>query len=431
MEIKSNKIDGANAIIEAVIYKEMIDSNIDRIAKEYAKTANIQGFRKGKVPAAVIKQQHGEKLVQDAETEALREVLNAGLEQMKISNKALIGEPNVSKFDKSDDKIEVTVKIAMRPEIDLGDYTSHAKEFDRPKVKDADVTARITEIAEAQAPIADVKKNRKMKEGDTAVLDFEGFLDGKNFEGGAASNFELVLGSNQFINGFEDQLIGVKRDEEVEVNVTFPEDYQGKELAGKPVVFKVKVVGIKEKQKVEIDDELIKKILPDDENATLDTLKERIKVQMENEELSKLYNDELKPALLKSLVSSIKFDLPEFVIEQEIDMALNKKAQSMNEDEIKELRENEEKLKEIRDTFRDEATQSVKATFLIDSLASKLAVKVGEQEVQQAVYYQAMQSGQDPEKFYEQYKNAGYIPAIQMSMVEDKVLSRILDTKMK
>jgi len=431
MEIKSNKIDDANAIIEAVINKEIIDSNINKIAKEYAKSANVQGFRKGKVPVAVIKKQHGDKLVQDAETEALREVLSKGLEQMGISNESLVGEPNISKFDKSDDKIEVAVKVAMRPKIDLGDYTSYAKEFTKPKIKASDVTARIKELAESQAPVVDIKRNRKLKEGDTAVLDFEGFLDGKNFEGGAASNFELVIGSAQFIDGFEDQLIGIKRDEETEINVTFPEDYQGKELAGKDVVFKVKVVGIKEKQKVEIDDELAKKFLPDNKEATVDTLKEQIKTQMENEALTKLYAEELKPALLETLVSSLKFDLPEFVIEQEIDLALNKKAQSMSEEEIKELRENEKKLIELRDTFRDDATQSVKATFIIDALAKKLALKVDEQEVMQTIYLEAMQTGQDPQKSYEHYKNAGYIPAIQMSMVEDKVLSRILDTKMK
>ncbi len=431
MEIKSNKIDDANAIIEAVIYKEVIDSHIDKIAKEYAKSANVQGFRKGKVPVAVIKKQHGDKLVQDAETEALREVLSKGLEQMEISNESLVGEPNISKFDKSDDKIEVAVKVAMRPKIDLGDYASYAKEFTKPKIKATEVTARIKELAESQAPLADIKRNRKLKEGDTAVLDFEGFLDGKNFEGGAASNFELVIGSNQFIDGFEDQLIGIKRDEETEVNVTFPEDYQGKELAGKDVMFKVKVVGIKEKQKVEIDDELAKKFLPDNKEATVDTLKEKIKEQMENEAMTKLYAEELKPALLESLVSSINFDLPEFVVEQEIDLALNKKAQSMSEDEIKDLREDEKKLTELRDTFREGATESVKATFIIDALANKMALKVDEQEVMQTIYLEAMHTGQDPQKTYEQYKNAGYIPAIQMSMIEDKVLSRILDSKMK
>ena len=430
MEIKSNKIDGANAEIEATILQEVVDANLEKIAKELSKTANVQGFRKGKVPVAIIKKQYGEKLVQDAEAEALRAVLNAGLDEMEISNSSLIGEPTISKFDKSDDKIEVVVKVAMRPEIELGDYASLVKDFDKPEIKDEDVEANIKEIAENQAPYNNIKRNRKMRDGDIAVIDFEGFVDGEAFEGGKAENFELRLGSGQFIPGFEDQLIGVKRDEELDINVKFPDEYQAKDLAGKDATFKVKVNGVKEKGDVEINDELAQTLLHK-EDATLDELKEQVKIQLENEKLMKLYNEELKPALLESLVAEIKFDLPEFVVEQEIDMALNKKAQAMSEDEIKELREDQEKLKELRETLRQDAQESVKATFIIDSLAQAEKVKVDEQEVMQTIYYEAMQMGQDPQKAYESYKEAGYIPAIQMSMVEDKVLRQILDSKIK
>ena len=431
MEIKSNKIDGANAIIEATILSEVVNANLEKIAKELTKTASVQGFRKGKVPVAIIKKQYGEKLVQDAEAEALREVLSKGLEDLKISNEELIGEPNISKFDKSDDKIEVAVKVAMRPAIELGDYASMVKDFDKPAVSDADVEKRIKELAEGQAPLEDIKRNRKMKEGDTAVIDFEGSIDGKVFEGGTAENFELKLGSGQFIPGFEDQLIGVKRDDAVIIQVTFPENYGGKELAGKPAEFKVKVNGIKVKGEVAIDDDLAKKMLPGDENADLAELQKQVKAQMENEELSKLYNDDLKPALLESFVTGFKFDLPEFVVDQEIDMALNKKAQSMSEEEIQELRDSEDKLNELRETFRDDAQRSVRATFIIDALASAENVKVEEQEVMQTIYYEAMQMGQDPKAAYDQYKDSGYLPAIQMSMVEDKVLSGLLNSKIK
>jgi len=431
MEIKSNKIDSANAIIEATILREVIDANLEKIAKELAKTASVQGFRKGKVPVAVIKKQYGEKLVQDAESEALRDVLSKGLDELSIANESLIGEPNISKFDKSDEKIEVAVKVAMRPVIELGDYASMIKDFEKPVVSDADVEKRINELAQTQAPLKDIAKNRKMKDGDTAVIDFEGFVDGVAFEGGKAENFELLLGSGQFIPGFEDQLIGVKRDEEVVIKVTFPENYGGKELAGKDAEFKVKVNGIKVKDKVVIDDELAKKMLPGQEDATLEELTKQVKLQMENEELAKLYNDELKPALLETFVADIKFDLPEFVVDQEIDMALNKKAQSMSEDEIKELRENADKLEELRETFREDAQKSVKATFIIDALAAAENIKVQEQEVMQTIYYEAMQMGQDPQKAYEQYKDSGYLPAVQMSMVEDKVLSQLLNSKIK
>jgi len=430
MEIKANKINGANAEIEAVISMDEVNANVEKIAKQLSKTANVQGFRKGKVPVAIIKKQYGQKLVEDAEAEALREVLSKGLDELGIQNESLIGEPTISKFDKSDDKIEVAIKVAMRPEINLDNIEDAVPDFEKPEVTDEEVDARIKEIAESQAPLVDIKRNRKMKEGDTAVIDFEGFIDDVAFEGGKGENFELLLGSGQFIPGFEDQLIGVKRDEEVEIKVTFPEEYGAKDLAGKEAMFKVKVNGVKVKDDVEINDELAQKLL-NKEDATLDELKAEVKKALEQEKLVKLYNEELKPKLLENLVEKLEFDLPEFVVDQEIDMAVNKKASTMSEDEIKELRENPEKLEELRESFRQEAEQSVKATFIIDALAAKLGIKVEEQELMQTIYFEAMQSGQDPQKAYEQYKEAGYLPAIQMSMVEDRVLTTLLNKKIE
>jgi len=430
MEIKSNKIDGANAEITATISMDEVNANVEKIAKQLAKTANIQGFRKGKVPVAIIKKQYGQKLVEDAEAEALREVLNKGLDELGIANDSLIGEPSITKFDKSDDKIEVAIKVAMRPEIDVSKAESLVPDFTKPEVTEEEIDARIKEIAESQAPLVDIKRNRKMKEGDVAVIDFEGFIDGEAFEGGAGKDFELTLGSGQFIPGFEDQLIGVKRDEEVEINVTFPENYGSDKLAGKDAMFKVKVNQIKVKEDVEVNDELAQKIL-NKEDATVEELKSEVKKAIEQEKLAKLYNEELKPKLLEALVDNIEFDLPEFVVEQEIDMAVNKKAASMSEDEIKELREDADKLKELRESFREEATRSVKATFIIDALAQEMGISVNEQEVMQTIYFEAMQMGQDPQKAYDQYKDAGYLPAIQMSMVEDRVLTTLLNKKIE
>ena len=431
MEIKSNKINGANAEIQATIPMDEVNSNIDKIAKNLAKTAKIDGFRKGKVPVSAVKKQYGERLVQDAEAEAIRGVLDQGLKEMEIDNASLIGEPNISQFDKSETAIEVTVKIAMRPAIELGDYASMAPDFEKPVVSESDVEQRINDIAQNHAPLEDIKRNRKMKEGDTAIIDFEGSVDGKVFEGGTAENFALLLGSGQFIPGFEEQLIGVKRDDSVIVQVTFPADYNSAELAGKDAEFKVKVNQIQVKGEVELNDELAAKLLAGQENATMEELTKQVRLQMEAEALSKLYNDDLKPALLESFVSGLKFDLPEFVVEQEIDMALNKKAGAMSEEEITELKANADKLTELRETFRGEAERSVRATFIIDSLALAENVKVEEQEVMQTIYYEAMQMGQDPQAAFDQYKNAGYIPAIQMSMVEDKVLSSLLNSKIK
>ena len=431
MEFKTNKIDGANAEITATLAQSDIDTNVEKIAKQLAKTSNIPGFRKGKVPVAAVKKQYGEKLTQDAESEALRDVLDQGLKDMGVDNDALIGEPQVTKFDKADDKIDVAVTIALRPDIKLDGYADIAPETKKPKVTAKAVTDRIQELAQAQADFIDVEEDRALVDGDTANINFEGSIDGELFEGGAAEEFALTLGSNQFIPGFEDQVIGMKKGEEKVIKVTFPENYGGEKLAGKDAEFKVKVNSIQEKAKVRMDAALAKKMMPGDEEASMDKLKEQVKEQIEKEELSKLYNEELKPSLLEAFVSKFNFDLPTFVVEQEMDMALNKKAQTMSEDEINELKENQDKVTELRETFREDAAKSVKATFIIDALAKEEGIAVEENEVMQTIYFEAMQMGQDPAGVYENYKKSGYLPAIQMAMVEDKVLTKLIDAKLK
>ncbi len=431
MEFKTNKIDGANAEITATLVQTDIDANIERIAKQLAKDAKIDGFRKGKVPVSAVKKQYGEKLVQDAEAEELRKVLDLGLKDLGFEADALIGEPQISKFDKSEDKIDVAVTIALRPEINLEGYADLAPETKKPKVTAKAITDRIQDIAQSQAAFVTVDEDRALVDGDTALINFEGSIDGELFEGGAAEDFSLTLGSGQFIPGFEDQIIGMSKGDEKVITVTFPENYGGEKLSGKEAAFKVKVNAIQEKEKVRMDAALAKKMLPGDEEASMDKLKEQVKTQIETEELAKLYNDELKPSLLEAFVQKFNFDLPAFVVEQEMDMALNKKAQTMSEDEINELKGDQEKVTALREEFRDEASRSVKATFIIDALAKAEDVKVGENEVMQTIYMEAMQMGQDPAGVYENYKNSGYLPAIQMAMVEDKVLTKIIDAKLK
>lgn len=432
MQITTNKINGANAEVSATIAKSDIDAQMDRLAKELSKQANIPGFRKGKVPLRAVKKQYGERLMQDAEGEAIRTVLGNGLDEMGIANDAMIGEPQFSKFDKQDDgSIELTIKVAMRPAIELGDYTAHVKAFAKPKVSAKAVTERIQEIAKAQAPLIDVEEERGLEEGDTAVIDFEGFEGGEPFEGGKAEDFSLAIGSGQFIPGFEDALIGMKAGEERTIDVTFPENYGSEKLAGKPAQFKIKLHKIQAKEKVRMDAKLAKQLLPGDEEASMDKVKELVQKQLENEAVMKLFNETLKPELLETIVAAYDFDLPEFVVEQEMDMALNNKAREMSEEELKALRDDQEKVKELREGFRDEASRSVKATFLIDALAKAEGVSVGEQEVMQTIYYEAMQTGQDPQAVYKHYQESGYLPAIQMAMVEDKVLTGLLNAKME
>jgi trigger factor len=342
------------------------------------------------------------------------------------------GEPNVLKFDKKDNAdIEEEIKKAKKPEIEIDGYKNVIEDFEKPTVSDEEVEERLKEIAEQSAELVEAPEDAQAKEGDTVNIDFEGFLEGEAFEGGKAEGFDLKLGSKQFIPGFEDQLIGVKKGEEKTIKVTFPEDYGSEKLAGKETEFKIKVNAIKVKGEVKIDDELAKKLLQGQEDATVEKLKEELKKQMEAEALNKLYNETKKAELLEKLVDTIEFDVPEFVLEQEIDLNVNNAARDLKEEEIKELQENEEKLKEFREKFREDALKSVKATFIVDTLAKAEDVKVNEQELMQTIYIEALQNGQDPAKVYENYKNSGYLPAIQMAMLEDKVLTKILNSKVK
>ena len=431
MQITTNKIDSANAKINAAITRNTIDANVEKIAHQLSKDAKIAGFRKGKVPLSAVKKQYGERLVQDAEASALRDLLNEGLTLMDIVADTLIGEPNITKFEKNDNGIDVEVTIAMRPAIELGDYAAMVPEVAKPAIDDLAITIRIEELAGAQAPLVNIDEDRALVSGDSALLDFEGFVDGEPFEGGKAENFSLRLGSGQFIPGFEDQVVGMKKGDEKTIDVTFPENYGGAKLAGKPAQFKVKINAIQTKEAVVIDDELAKKMLAGLDDANVDMLKEKVREQLESEAMSTLYNDELKPNLMDVFVSAYTIDLPEFIVEQEMDMALNKTARDMTEEQIQEIRDDAEKLKELRETFREDACRAVKATFIVDALARAEGIVVNEQELMQTIYYEAMQMGQDPAAVYKNYQESGYLPAIQMAMIEDRVLSKLLNDKIK
>ena len=432
MEFNANRVDAANAVVTATITKEVIEANIEKVAKQAAKSMNIQGFRKGKIPLHVVKQRFGEKLTEDAEADAIRKVLADGLKSLEIKNEDLIGEPTISKFDKKEDgSIEVEVSVACKPAIDLGDYKSFIPAVELKEVADDVIVARLTEIASSSAPLEKIARKRAVKDGDYAVIDFEGFVDGVAFEGGKAEKYPLQIGSGSFIPGFEEQVIGMKYEEQKDITVQFPKYYQAKDLAGKDAVFKVTLHEIQERKVGELNDEFAKQMLPNEKDATIDTLREKIKEQMVATEKATYYREELKPQFLDTLVEKINFALPKTVVEQEINFALNGKIRSMSEAEINELKENPSKIEEIKEELKTDATNSVKATFIIDALAKAESIEVNDQEVTQLLYFEALQMGQNPQNVIKQYQEAGYLPAIKMSIIEEKVISKLFDEKLE
>ena len=430
MQIKATKVDNPNAKVEIKIEKSEIEKKSEKIAKNLAKTMDVPGFRKGKVPVAIVKKRYGDKIAQDAEAELVREGLDKAFEELGIQKDQMLGEPAFVKYDKNDEAIEMEIEIGIRPEIDTSGYEEVIPDYEVPEVTDEEVQKRIEELAEAMAQFKEVQEDRPAKEGDLVVIDFKGMLeDGTEIEGGSAQNFELRLGSGQFIPGFEEQVVGMKKGETKTIEVTFPEDYPNKELAGKKAKFEVTLHSIKEKEPVTIDDELAKKMLQK-EDATLEELKKEIKMQLKNEKLSKLYNEELKPKLMEALVEKFEFDLPKNIVEQEIDVQLNNKAAQMSQEEIEELKNNPEKLQALREELRPEAQKSVKATFIVDALAKEEGVSVEDQEVVQTIYYEALQMGRNPQEILEAYQKQGLLPAIKMAMIEDRLLSKLLAKKL-
>ena len=431
MEFKANRVDEANVEITATLSKELIEKNLDKVAAQAAKTMNVQGFRKGKVPVAVVKQRYADKLLEDAQGEAIRKVLNEGLKLLDLKNDDLIGEPSISKFDKKENgSVELEISVACKPKIDLGDYKTLVPEVKAVEVGIEKIDARLTEIASQSAPLEKIARKRAAKDGDYAVIDFEGFVDGVAFEGGKAEKYPLQLGSNSFIPGFEEQIIGMKYEEQKDVVVTFPKEYQAKDLAGKEAVFKVTLHEIQERVAPELNDEFAQKLLPNEKDVTLDSLREKIKEQIVATEKATYYREELKPTFLETLVEKINFALPKTVVDQEVNFALNNKIRGMSEAEINELKEDATKIEKIREELKTDAINSVKATFIIDALAKAENVDVNDQEVTQLLYFEALQMGQNPQNVIKQYQEAGYLPAIKMSIIEEKVISKLFDEKL-
>ena len=425
MNVTTKKLNDANVLASATLAQADIDSKIDTIARETGKQIKVDGFRQGKVPAHVVKKLYGDKLAQDAEGEALRDLITQAYKDAGINPADVLGDPIFKKYEKTDEGIDVEIQFCLRPTIDTGDYASVVPEVEKPEVTDEEIDARIATLAKQTAQLKEIDTPRPLENGDTAVFDFEGFLDGEPFEGGKAENYELEIGSGQFIPGFEEGMLGMKPGEEKRIKVTFPEDYQAENLRGKETEFAVKLHAIKVPEDQPVDDELAKKITRDD-NATVESMREGIASQLRTEKITQQYNDTLKPKLIEALVEHFAFDLPENIVEQEIDNLVNQKAQSMTQEEIDAIREDEEKLKALRDEVRDDAVKSVKATFLVDALAQKEGLSVSDDEVTQVLQYEAIMNGQDPAALLKYYEQNNLLPAVKMSLLEDKLYTKML-----
>lgn len=432
MQIKVEKVDGVNAKVEAKISKELLKKKEDKIVDGIAKNAKLDGFRQGKVPKAIVKERNKNQIEQDVNSQALRELLDLAIEELEMEIGSIIGEPQVSKFEKVADGVETELKISFRPNVTLEGYEECIPEIKTPRVTKKEVQERIDDMLKGSAPFKDAEEGKALEKGDFAVIDFEGFIDGEPFQGGKAEGYSLEIGSGSFIPGFEDALIGMKIGEEQEINVNFPKEYHSADFAGKPAMFKVKLNKIQTKdipEKLDVED--VRKFLPEEENLTVELFEEKVKDQIKSEKLSKLYNEDIKPKFVEKVVEKITFDLPENIVEQEIDMILKSSLQGKKPEELNEYKDNPDKLKEERDSLREDASNSVKLTFIVDELSRKEEISVSDEEVNQMIYLEAMQRRQDPKAYLEEYEKKGLLPSVKMAIIEDRLFGKIFDTKRK
>ena len=429
MNLQTKRLDSANAVVSGVISQDVLEQKIQDVITKIAKSVKIDGFRKGKVPAHLIQSRYKDQIDKDSKQEAVQDLLQAGLKDLGIEPQAMLGNPLISKFESKDNTIDVEIKISTTPEFSLDKVEGYVPEVKLKSVSAKEIDERLAEIAKSRAPLSEVTQDRALQKDDTAVIDFEGFVDGKAFDGGKAQNFNLTIGSNQFIPGFEDALVGMKKGEKRDIEVTFPKDYQAAHLAGKPATFAITLHKIMQKDAVAIDEAFAKSMLGQD--ATLESLKDAIKEQLEMEHKTDLYNKELKETLLQALLKEITFDLPELIVEQEMDILFRNALNTMSKEEFEALKNDEQKARQKRDSFKEDAKKSVQITFIMDALARKHNIVIQDNEALQTIYYEAMMMGQDPRAAIEYYQKNNLLPAIKMAMIEDRVLTFLLDSKLE
>ncbi|EAI5358005.1 trigger factor [Campylobacter upsaliensis] len=431
MEVKAKQLDSVNAAASVKIPSGSINTEVENLAKKASKTIKMDGFRPGKVPVSAVLKRYEKELRNDAEQNLFKNAVDSALKELKKDLKELVGEPYFEKFERENDTIIAELVLSFKPELKLDGYEKCIPEFSTPKVSKKEIDEKKNELLKRYATTEAIKTKRALKEGDYAKFDFEGFIDGKAFDGGKAENYVLEIGSKQFIPGFEEAMVGMKSGEEKDISVTFPKEYGAANLAGKDAIFKIKLHEIQELKLPELNEELLKKLLPNEEKASEELLDEKLKEQIKNEKLFKLINEELKAKFVDSLIETFEFDLPKGILEQEIDMQFRQAFGAFSEEEKKEIQNDKDKYEAKRNSFKDEAKKSVKLTFIIDELAKLRKIEVSDQELVQAVYFEAYRYGFNPKEHLENYKKQGALPAVKMALIEDKLFNDIFTPKEK
>ena len=389
MSLKQEKTENKNELkLTFTVPASRFEEAIMDVFKKSAKYFNIPGFRKGKAPFKIVERYYGDNIFyEDAFNELAPVVYDEEIAENKIEV-ASRPQIDVVQMEKGKDLI-FTAIVATKPEVKLGKYKEIPLKKIEYKVTDEDIDHEINHMAEHNSRMVTVE-NREVKDKDIVTIDFEGFVDGKAFEGGKAENHELTIGSKTFIPGFEDQIIGMKIGDEKDIKVTFPKDYFSKDLAGKEATFHVALHGIKEKQMPTIDDEFAKDV---SEFDTLEELKKSIKekMQKENEERSK---HETEDAAIEEVCKNTNIEIPEGMIELEIDNIMQNLDQRLSyqglnlEQYLKMMGKTEA---DFRKDYKEQAEKNVKTRLVLEQIVKDEKIKEDEKYIKEKIEEMAKQ----------------------------------------
>ncbi len=419
MQVTETLNDGLKRGYAITVTAAELEAKVKDKLAEAQPTIEMKGFRKGKVPMALLKKQFGPKLLGEAMQEAIDGALN---EHLETSGDRPAAQPQMKMTNddwKEGDDVQIEVTYETLPTVADLDFSKVKLERLVVKADEASVTEALENLAKTAQNFEDRKKGSKAKDGDQVVIDFLGKVDGEAFDGGAAEDYPLVLGSNSFIPGFEDGLIGVKVGDEKNVDVTFPENYQAANLAGKAAVFECKIKAVKEPKPAEINDELAKNFGADDLAALKVQISERLEVEYQGAARAVA-----KRALLDQLDKLVNFDLPSSLVDAEAGQI----AHQLWHEEHADHHGHDHPEIEPTDEHKALAERRVKLGLLLADIGQKAQIKVTDAEMTQAVMNQARQyPGQERQFFEFVQQNAQFRQQLQAPIFEDKVVDHIFE----
>ena len=427
MSIKVEKTENTNELkLTFNVPAETFDEGMKTVYKKTAKYFNIPGFRKGKAPMALVERTYGSEIFyEDTFNEIVPEIFEKEIAENKLE---VVSKPEIDivQIGKGKELI-FTAVVQTKPEVKLGKYKGIELEKVEHKIMAKDVNAELERMAEKNARLISVEDGA-VKEKDIAVIDFEGFVDGVAFEGGKAENHELEIGSKTFIPGFEDQVIGMKVDEEKDINVKFPDEYFSAELAGKDATFKVKLHEIKRKELPKIDDEFAKDV---SEFDTLKELKDSVKEKLQTESDNKA-KYELEENAIKAVCDATDIEIPSGMIETEIDNMMKDIETRLSyqglklEQYLQMVGKSEE---DMRKEYEEQAKTSVKSRMVLEAIVKAEKLEASEEEISEKIKEMAENYGKKAEELKD---NEHLINYIKENMAVEKAIKFVVDNaKMK